>query len=78
MILKKKIKTQRVKKLTFRSWLEGNEVPLASVATDIRVTVVEVAVPFATVLHAQLVSVANATANTINRYSMSHHCTTLA
>lgn len=63
---------------TFKSWLEGAEVLFASVATDIRVTVVKVTVPFAAVLYAQLVAVANATAHTINRYSVSHHCNTLA
>lgn len=72
------LKKKLLKKLT-RSWLEGYKVLLASVATDIRVTVIKVTVPFATVLHAQLVSISNATANIITRYSMSHqHCTTLA
>lgn len=58
--------------------MKGCEVLLASVAADIRVAVVKVTVAFAAVLHAQLVSVANATVNTINRERMSHHRTTLA
>jgi len=62
-------------KLTFKPGLEGTEVFLASVTTDIRVTVIEVAVPFSTVLHAQLIVVAHATI--INKYSMSHDYTTL-
>lgn len=65
------------RKLTL-SWLEGQKVLLASIPTDVRVTVIEVAVPFAAVLHAQLVSVSSATVNIINRYSMSHQCATLA
>lgn len=56
--------------------MEGTEVLLASITTNIRVAVIKVTVPFATVLHALLVVAANATANTINKYSMSH--TTLA
>lgn len=60
-------------------WLEGYKVLFDSIATDIRVAVVKVTVPFTTVLHAQLVSVANATPNIINRFNMSHqHSTTLA
>lgn len=51
---------------------------LSSVATDIRVTVVEVTVTFATVLHAQLVIVSTATANAINTHSVRHQCNTLA
>ena len=44
--------------LTLWPGLEGTEVPLASVAAaDVRVAVIEVAVPFAAVLHARLVSV---------------------
>lgn len=42
--------------------MESSEVLLASVTTDIGVTVIEVTVPFAAVLHAQLVVSANATA----------------
>lgn len=34
------------------SWLEGQKVLLASIPADVGVTVVEVAVPFAAVLHA--------------------------
>lgn len=55
-----------------RSRLEGGEVPLAQVAADVGVAVVEVAVAFAAVLHAQLVSVAHATADTIKGHSLSH------
>lgn len=67
------VKTSKLKrgKLTFHPWLEGAEVLFASVSTDIRVTVVKVTVSFATVLHAQLVAVANATAHTINKNRMS-------
>lgn len=58
-------------KLTL-SWLEGQKVLLASIPADVGVTVIEVAVSFAAVLHAQLVSVSSATVNIINRYSMRH------
>lgn len=66
------------RKLTW-SGLEGYKVLLAPVAADVRIAVVRVTVPFSAVLHAQLVSVADATANIINRYNMRHrHFTALA
>lgn len=55
-----------------RSGLEGGEVPLAQVAAHVGVAVIEVAVAFAAVLHAQLVSVAHAAADTISGHSLSH------
>lgn len=69
MTKKKKKPWEMSQKLTL-SWLEGQKVLLASVPADVGVAVVEVAVPFAAVLHAQLVSVSSATVNIISRSSM--------
>lgn len=77
MTKKKKQNWEMRRKLTL-SWLEGQKVLLASIPADVGVTVVEVAVPFAAVLHAQLVSVSSATVKIINRYGVSHQCATLA
>lgn len=52
-------------KLTLCPGLKGAEASLATIPADVRVAVIEVTVPFATVLHAQLVGVPNATVETI-------------
>lgn len=52
--------------------LKGGQASLQSRAAAVRVAVVEVTVSFAAVLHAQLIRVARATANTVTSVSGQH------